>query len=100
MKLIFREFTIQTETFDEILYLKDFDLLAFTYKPKWDAEQTHPVVLNLCFSNGVDARNVYRQYLQGRGVRDELNFKEYECSWPTDLAMRIEADERFYLKSL
>ena len=100
MKLLFREFTIQTEMFDSIQYLRDFNLIAFIYKPKWDTEGPQRVVLNLCFNSETDAREVFRQYLRGKGVTDELSFRNIVCTWPEELAGRVGAMEKFYLESL
>lgn len=103
MKLLFKGFTILTETFDSIEYLRDYDAIAFTYNPSWDAALSQPVVLNLCFNNADDVRRVYMKILEnikGRSSKDEFNFTDYVCTWPVALAKRVETIEKLYLNSI
>lgn len=101
MKLNFKGFSIRTEIFDNIEYLRDFDLIAFTYCPDWEISVSQDVVLNLCFNNAEDVRKVYMKYLEGlKSDADEVNLTEFMCTWPIVIAKKVEAMEALYLNNI
>lgn len=102
MKLKCRDFTIQTEMFEFPVYIRDYDLISFLYKPKGRGTIGQELTLNLEFNSPEDAREAYIRIMAelGKGERAECNLSEFSCSWPTRLAKRIESYQKAYLLSL
>lgn len=90
MKLIFKDFVIDTKFYDFPVYVRDFDLLAFTTLDLKDGQQ---VTLNLCFDTPEEARSAYfriRESLLRGTHHGKVDCQDITCSWPARLAGLVE----------
>ena len=90
MLLKFKDFTIDTKFFKDIVYVRDFDLVSFTTDDFW-AHQ--PITLNLCFENAEKARDFYFRFQNECGaynLMDKVDFSDVQCTWPVELADRLD----------
>lgn len=56
MKIQFRDFIIDTELFEAPVYVRDFDLIAFTTRSGLMEQQ---LTMNLCFESPETARKTF-----------------------------------------
>lgn len=89
MKIQFRDFIIDTELFEAPVYVRDFDLIAFTTRSGLMEQQ---LTLNLCFEAPEAARKTFFSIRNSidNNVR-RLDLTESPCTWPKNLAKMLDS---------
>ena len=88
MKILLRHNSIEFNNYDCAVLHEIFSVISFRVKGAIDEKGLH---IPLVFRNGKDAREAYRRILQTRNSNAaSVSISEFECTWPTELAQKIE----------
>lgn len=89
MTIKFRDFNIDTAMFDRPVYIRDFDLIAFTTA---DGLLEQRLTLNLCFDSTEAARRTFFTIHRNmaNGTRS-LDLSDTACTWPKTLARTLDS---------